>query len=209
MVIFVVLGCHFLTIRQQYLLEKLTKLNDKISKNFQRKFKVEKLAYLQLIVWKQFTSLNKNLANLCVDVKLYSDFWKVPISVYFAGYITLQCYLAYITFFMNTLPFLEQLFFAYALLVVELLLYTLLYMCARVAKINGKLERANRKFYLNFSYSGGFTKVVNRLNIFQAERLQVSGRLRPFAIVLLDNYRITVDTFYLVCFCCFSKFYLF
>ena len=112
----------------------------------------------------------------------------------------MQCYLAYITLFADDrLPLIARLYFAYALFDVEALQYALLYQCAQVASLNGAIEAANRQFYLNFQKMDNFKLVNgNGTAILKAEWLQSSGRLRPYAMLLLDNYRITVKTFYLV-----------
>ena len=88
---------------------------------------------------------------------------------------------------------------------------------------NGALERANRRFYLlAFVGAGAQLKteaetaaeaeaetetaaeraqkriLARAIILLKAELLQGSHRLQPYCLVLLDNYRITSKTFYLV-----------
>ncbi|KAH9404164.1 hypothetical protein TYRP_014680 [Tyrophagus putrescentiae] len=74
-------------------------------------------------------------------------------------------------------------------------------MCSSVAKCNSAIEKANQKFYLAFFCPGAFKSKPEKLEkaiILKAELLQSSHRLRPYCMVLLDNYRITSKTFYML-----------
>ncbi|KAH9390403.1 hypothetical protein TYRP_023107 [Tyrophagus putrescentiae] len=111
--------------------------------------------------------------------------------------ITIQSYMAYITFFVNDIPLNSLVMFAYAAVFMEIIIFMLVFFCCKVAQCSGALERANAQFCMAFLQKGGFKNFPKGL-ILKAEWLQSAHRLRPYCMVLLDNYRITSKTFYLV-----------
>lgn len=158
-------------------------------------------------LWRQYLALNHSLLALCVHIERTASFWAAPVTVYLGGFIILQCYLAYATFFIKAeTPILVRLFFGYGLMIIAVLQYGLLLACSRVAKASGRLERVNREFYhsafliIDKRRGRGPDKnwLAHCFSILKAERLQAAGRLRPYAIHLLDSYRVTAKTFYLV-----------
>ncbi|KAH9406339.1 Galectin, partial [Tyrophagus putrescentiae] len=92
--------------------------------------------------------------------------------------------------------------FVYGLLLVETFHWALIHQCAKVATGNRCLKKANARFYkLVFLSSQQIGHLKNnQSSVFQikAEWLQLHHRLHPFAVHLLDSYRITSKTFYLV-----------
>lgn len=125
----------------------------------------------------------------------------------------MQCYLGYIAFFIAELPLAARCLFLYGLLEVQLAQFVLIMRCAKVAANSAQIERENGRFYVNIQQvclvQGellGNSVTISRKRwqlfdsyfILKAERLQLSGRLRPFAMRMLDNYLITSKTFYAV-----------
>ena len=103
--------------------------------------------------------------------------------------------MAYIVFFLPSLPLIARSLFLYSLLEVEAAQFALVHQCAKLATNGAKLEKACRQFYL-----ASFVNHKNNSKSFalKAEHLQTARRLRPFSMHLLDNYRITSKTFYAV-----------
>ncbi|KAH9398041.1 hypothetical protein TYRP_019415 [Tyrophagus putrescentiae] len=114
------------------------------------------------------------------------------------GQITIQSYMAYITFFVSDIPLNSLVIFAYAAVFMEVIIFMLVYFSSKVAKCSSAIERANAQFFMNFSQLGGFKFYLPKGQVLKAEWLQSAHRLRPYCMVLLDNYRITSKTFYLV-----------
>lgn len=89
----------------------------------------------------------------------------------------------------------------------ETLQYALIFQCARVAKANDRQERISLRLYLanclhlinkkvnGINFGGGNCKVSTLLKV---ESFTLCRRLRPYCLYLLDDYRITSKTFYVV-----------
>ena len=153
-------------------------------------------------LWQQYIAVNQAVNDLCSDIGNWSTFWSASLTIFFIGFITLQCYLFYIVTFVPTLPFIWRSYFITALFNVTVFQFSIIQMCSSVAKCNSAIEKANQKFYLAFFCPGAFKSKPEKLEkaiILKAELLQSSHRLRPYCMVLLDNYRITSKTFYMVC----------
>lgn len=89
----------------------------------------------------------------------------------------------------------------------ETLQYALIFQCARVAKANDRQERISLRLYLanclhlinkkvnGINFGGVNCKVSTLLKV---ESFTLCRRLRPYCLYLLDDYRITSKTFYVV-----------
>lgn len=202
MATFVYVASQLVAIRQRALLESLKTLNKNLI------FSKQNLNRLFSSTWRDYLAANHSLADLCSDIDRFSAYWGAPLTVYFVGFITIQCYFAYILFFVKDVDLLNRIFFLYVLLQVELFQFVLISELAKVAKLSGRLEKACLGFYLAaFIIKGRNSrrKLAKRsMNIsiyfvlLKAEGLQLSGRLRAYSMHLLDNYRITSKTFYAV-----------
>ncbi len=193
------MATQFAHIRQRALLKRFTFLNNQIIKQKSKR----NLITLHFICKNRFLELNKNLAYLAKNFKQFSAFWVVPLSTHFAALIAVQCYLAYISFFVTRLFVFLRILLIYGLFLAEALQWALIHRCAKVATENRRLEKVNARFYsllfINSKENKHFTKSKNQV-IFQikAEWLGSHHRLRPFVMHLLDNCRITSKTFYFV-----------
>lgn len=119
-------------------------------------------------IWRQTVLLNRAYAVLCADIATASRFWSPFLSIFLLEHITLQAYMAYIVFIIRTLPFTQKLFFLYALIEVEALLFLLINRCAQIVKLNQKVERVNAQVYLklftrNLDNGRRENKVVHRV----------------------------------------------
>lgn len=149
---FVIIASQMINIRQKELLNQLTQLHDHLQTNNQKlKFKSQKFS-----LWRIFLSVNRSLIKLSSDTDKCSSYFSAPLSAYFVGFITIQCYVAYIVFFAPSSYLLVKLFFFYCLLMVESSQFMLVKTLSKLTTCNNKLEKANAKFYLLFNKKGGF-----------------------------------------------------
>ncbi len=145
-------------------------------------------------LWQQFTSLNQSVIELAVDISHWSAFWSPSLTTFLVGFITFQCYLVYIVTLVPTLSFFWRSYFTYVLVNCTVFHIYIIQLCSKVVQVNGAIERANRRFYLAcFCISGAFktkqaAEKLAKAIILKAELLQNSHRLRPYCMVLLDNY---------------------
>lgn len=146
--IFVILETQFVTIRQNAFLVQLIQLNKKI--------KYANLTQLNYFCLKYF-NINRLINNLCIDIKKRSQFWTSSLTMLFIGYITIQCYLAYIVFIVANMPLIERLFILYAILSIELMQFSLIHQCAKINNANYQLEKINKKINFYFFNRGVFT----------------------------------------------------
>lgn len=157
MSIFVIISSQIVNIRQKKLLNSLTYLNDYLQTNNQQ-FKSQ---FQALSLWNDYLRVNRLLISLSTDIEQCASYFSCPITVYFMGFITLQCYLAYIVFFVSNLNLFVNLFFLYCLTLVETCQFILNHSLSKLTQCNGKLEKANEKFYLLFNRKSGFkTKMI-------------------------------------------------
>ena len=197
-----ILTVQILHICQQFQLKQLNQLNEQFlsSRSSSSKQKSKNIFFGRL--WRQFISVNRSVIELAVDISHRSAFWSPSLTIYFFGFITFQCYLLYIVAFVPTLTFFWRSYFTLALVNWTVFQIYVIQVCSVVVRCNGAIERANRKFYLEFFLCAGAFKTkpkkLTKTLILKAEWLQSSHRLRPYCMVLLDNYRITSQTFYLV-----------
>lgn len=184
----VILATQIIHIRQKDILKRFHSLNNK------KKFKIT--------YWNLFLSLNRCSSNLVVDIDKCSNYWKTPLSGYFLGFLAINCYLVYILLFIPQLPLVAKSFFTFAFFFTEIFQYFLIHQCSKVAKESRQIE----KVCFSFCYFYLRKCTLNRKNVanfstlLKIEHFQVQGRLKPYCMKLLDNYRITSKTFYVVTF---------
>lgn len=160
----------FLQIRQKSQLGRLTALAEKLTSatfgSFERSSSFEvssqslpppfyhRRQQQMEYIWRQTVLLNRAYAVLCADIAAASRFWSPFLSIFLLEHITLQAYMAYIVFIIRTLPFAQKLFFLYALIEVEVLLFLLINRCAQIVKLNQKVEKVNARVYLKLFTRG-------------------------------------------------------
>ena len=136
------------------------------------------------------------MKEICGDIKVYSQFWSMNLSILFSFYISIQSYLIYLFFFTN-LPLIQIYIFAYSAIIIESLLLALIHTCAKVGKLNSQFERQNISFYLNIQKQNG-VKGLHLSYLLKAELLQTPRLLSAYSFKVFANYKITNKTFYIV-----------
>ena len=173
---FVLLESQFLCIRMSALLQQFTELNS-ICVQKQRQLRQqqqqsaslpEKEANLKkmtknLSIWRQYLALNRRLVTICKQCDNISSYWSTFLSVFLAGLIATQCYVAYITFFVDGLPLLMgRAIFGYGTVCMTAFLFLLVHYCSLVARMGGALGRVNGQFYVIFMRSRNGLKYLSK-----------------------------------------------
>ncbi len=160
---FPLMDSQFLCIRQQALSKSLNKLLQYSSNRVGDDFDVNESTNLFLnqivknrFIWQKYLVLNQSLVNLCADIERTSEYWSTYLTILMIGQITIQSYMAYITFFVNDIPLNSLVMFAYAAVFMEIIIFMLVFFCCKVAQCSGALERANGQFCMAFLQKGGF-----------------------------------------------------
>lgn len=155
-------GQQFLCICQQALSKSLNKLLQ-YTKEVHSDFDMNEstnLFFNQIVknrfIWQKYLVLNQSLVNLCADIERTSEYWSTYLTILMIGQITIQSYMAYITFFVSDIPLNSLVIFAYAAVFMEVIIFMLVYFSSKVAKCSSAIERANAQFFMNFSQLGGF-----------------------------------------------------
>ncbi len=149
---FVIITSRIVNIRQKALLDYLSQLHDHLQASDQS-FKTQTQA---LPYWSRFLQVNRLLVNLMSDIERCATYWSFPLTVYFIGFITIQCYFAYIVFFVPNSYLLVNLFFIYCIILIETFQFMLVNTLAKLTRCNGQFEKAIAKFYLLFNQKNGF-----------------------------------------------------
>lgn len=148
----VIFGSHIVHLRQMALLNAFKQLIIRLkTKKKSEKYLTNNFDHSHFLP--RYLLFNRRLAKLASDIKQYSEYWSIPLSGYFSGFLAMQCYLAYIVFFIPLSNTFSQLFFVYSLLTLETLQWALIFQCAKVAKTNNRLEKINYCFYLTSFFS--------------------------------------------------------
>ena len=156
LIIFVLLTTKFSQLQQQAILEEFSQLNGSLNKRLRKRLfwrRASEVAGSEAEVgriWRKYTALNREVIEFCAIIQQYSGFWSPCLSVYFCGQITLQCYLIIISLFATSLPFVQRALALYTFLENSLCLFLLIDQCARMVRLNGRIEGANRRFYFLF-----------------------------------------------------------
>ncbi len=141
-----------MNIRQKVLLDYLAQLHGHLQANDQS-FKTQTQA---LPYWSRFLQVNRLLVNLMSDIERCATYWSFPLTVYFIGFITIQCYFAYIVFFVPNSYLLVNLFFIYCIFLIESFQFMLVNTLSQLTRCNGQFEKEIAKFYLLFNQKNGF-----------------------------------------------------
>ncbi len=154
---FVIFASQIVNIRQKELFNQLTRINNQLQTNNQiLKSQSQTFSFL-----KNYLHINRFLAVLMTDIENCANYYSSVLSVYFVGFITIQCYLAYIVFFVPNLIFLVKLFVFYSLVLVETFQFALIQSLCKLTTCNGKLEKANAKFYLLLNRNQSFKMMIS------------------------------------------------
>ena len=150
MTVFVVMACTFLNIRQRHQLTRLQAIESALIHHSNGGLKSLSTLGLKKC-WLQYLLVNGSIMGLMSDIERYSDLWRISLTVYFSSFISLQCYVAYIAFFMQTAYIASKFLFFFGLLELEIFQFFLIHICAKVASTSSAIERENQKLGLLFS----------------------------------------------------------
>ncbi len=175
LIIFVLLTTAFFHFQQQTILDDFSQLNASLENRLRRHvWRRSSEAAMGSSseaevgqIWQKYTALNRKVIELCSTIQQYSTFWSPCLSVYFCGQITLQCYLIIISIFATALPFIQRALAMYTFCENSLCIFLLIDQCAKMVRLNGRLETANRRFYLLFQrfHNAGFSSVFLLLKV--------------------------------------------
>ena len=148
---YVVLASRYVTIQQRTLLSTLKSINShlitiKRTKNSKNSAALVTRA-IHHLAWRHFIQLNTRLVLLCTSLRAYAHYWSPYLSLLFAFFILLQCYLFYIFLYLTNLIFLLRCIFFFVslgIVAVELVLIT---QCASVVTHFKQLTKQNRIFF--------------------------------------------------------------
>ena len=110
--------------------------------------------------WSKFLATNKRIITICHHIEECSQYWRPFLTAYFLENITVQCYMTYVSFFVD-IPFLLRYLFLYGDIEFNISLFLLINSCTRVVRLNRRFEVENRKLYLLFLK----TRAIDRKNI--------------------------------------------
>ncbi len=164
MPIFILMASQCLAIRQKTAIEQLNIILTEVEmqKNQQRGIN----SRLTSLFFSQFLHTKRqSTVGLCSDIGRVSNCWSWSLTAFFAGFIAIQCYTAYVAFLVKKLPVFGRVFMLYGLLEMQLVQFALLHQCAKVATNGDRMERLNRRLYqtLFLSRIAGFGGRANRL----------------------------------------------
>ncbi len=131
----------YLQFQQEYLFDKIYKLNEKLSHS-----RVNSVHFLATTA-DQFCRLNGVILATCRNIKTVDRFWQPVLTILFPYFITVQCYLMYLAVFVE-MPFDERVIFAMIQCEMTPLFFFLLKQCAKVVSNNSRFLKENRRFSL-------------------------------------------------------------
>ncbi len=140
-IIYVAIVSKVIRVQQRALIENLKKIN--LEPIQQRS---------HLLKW---TAINQRYLRLCRFMKTYTGRSQTLLSVSLPYIITVQCYML-LTVLFKMESFADLTTAALYLLIIaffELFLLFIIGLCAKVVRLNGAFERANRRFYLRWIFS--------------------------------------------------------
>ncbi len=117
--VFVVMACTFLNIRQRHQLNRLQTIESALTQHLNGGSKSSSTLGLKKC-WLQYLLVNGSIMGLMSDIERYSNLWRISLTVYFSSFISLQCYVAYIAFFMKTAYIASKFLFFFGLLELEI-----------------------------------------------------------------------------------------
>ena len=140
---FVILTSRYLQIRLTTILTSMKKLNGRIAKSQKGKHRLLGLG------WMQYTRLNRQLLSLCLDIEVYTHFWSPFLSIMFPFFVWVQAYLAFVFFFVYSIPYVQKYIFFVGVIEFDLMLFLLIDQCARMVKLTQRILSENRRFFIN------------------------------------------------------------
>ena len=141
-IIYVAIVSKVIRVQQRALIESLKKINLQLKQ--QRS---------HLLKWAQ---INQQYLSLCRFMEVYSGRSQTLLSVSLPYIITVQCYMLLTVLFRLEQSFADLTTAALYLLIIaffELFLLFIIGLCAKVVRLNGAFETANRRFYLKLVFS--------------------------------------------------------
>ncbi len=141
-IIYVAIVSKVIRVQQRALIESLKRINLE-PKQQQRS---------RLLKW---TAINQQYLSLCRFMEVYTGRSQTLLSVSLPYIITVQCYML-LTVLFKMESFADLTTAALYLLIIaffELFLLFIIGLCAKVVRLNGAFERANRRFYLRWIFS--------------------------------------------------------
>lgn len=140
---FIALSIHYFQIRQSVLVAQLESFTSGIVKHSKKR---------NPDIWSSFRSINEDILQLNIEMRAYSSFWSRYMTVYFAGYITMDTFLLYGTVFQTEqLNVFHKSFFVFYGIECLTLLLLITRECTLVVRNNVKIFKAQRRFC--FAYS--------------------------------------------------------
>ena len=100
----------------------------------------------------RFYQLNQIVVDIAKMTQEYARFCTPLLSILIPFYISMQCYLLYIVFFVDSMPIIMKQLFSVTIAEMNLYLFVIIRQCAGVVTNNGRLEKQNRKFYLQIGH---------------------------------------------------------
>lgn len=178
--IFILMASQCLAIRQKAAIEQLNIIITEMEMQTNQRRGRGINSQLTSLFFSQFLHTEQSTLSLCSDIGRVSNCWSWSLTAFFAGFIAIQCYTAYVAFLVKKLPLFGRVFMLYGLLEMQLVQFALLHQCAKVATNGDRMERLNRRLYqtLFLSRTAGFGGPVNRL--FLLKVLPFSCRLIIF-----------------------------
>lgn len=134
--------------------------------------------------WHHYRRINTKIVHLCNTIAVYGRFFSTLLSIFLPYNISVQCYLSHCILTQHHLPAYVMVFFCLSVVEFNVMLFTIIHECARVAKYCTRLERQNREFQLHFRKCSGF-KYLNSakmLEVIFSQSIQVhlNQILSPF-----------------------------
>jgi len=141
---FIILSSAYIRIQQRSVYQKLLNLNQKLLRKSLKPLKKQPLD--SKMHYRLFLLTNLRILTISRDQNAYGHFWSDNLSLIFACYIILQCYTAYMFFFLQTNIWFGVLYIAMAfqLTCIE---FVLINQCTQVVKWNARLLAQNRAFF--------------------------------------------------------------
>lgn len=135
----------YLQFQQEFIFEQIKQLNGKLLQcNTSRTLPS---SVLLATYGGQFCHLNADILRTCSNLEAVSRFWQPILTILFPYFIAVQCYLFYLSFFVE-MPFEQRAIFALVQSEMAPLFLFLIKQCAKVVQNNGRFLSENRRFYL-------------------------------------------------------------
>ncbi len=188
---FPILSVWYLRILQGTLLRGFTKLLSKIKRKKSGSFSS---------IWFTYFQLNRKLVHLCGSIEAYAQYCTSYMNILYPFYITVQCYLLYIAFFVDNFQSVQVVIAFVAVANCNLFLFSCTNECSVIAEHNSIFELLNIKFA---QIEGCFFRQRKNGSACTNQRIKMESwaahnRLHQYAFKVFANNRISSETFYIV-----------